>query len=122
MPRRRCDLLEHERSHHRISTAAFQAGLWLRSVYACEVVPGCPDKRIAWVREGRGGVGEVGEKLLHEVLGDRKTYAEIAAQRDRLTNDVTFTAKSFRNWLEAVAEMRRDPRTRPRGRFEFLGL
>jgi len=103
------DILEHERSHHRISAAALKAGKWLRAAYE---QPG--SQVIVWVREGRGGIGEVGEQLLRHILGDGKSYPEVAAMRDRLTGDVTFVAKSFRANLEAVAEMRRDPRTLPR--------
>src|SRR5690242_20115555 len=46
MPRRRCDILDHERTHHRISEAALKTGRWLQAVYACGVVPDCPDSRM----------------------------------------------------------------------------
>jgi len=107
---RRVDILQREADCSRITPAAFQAGVWLRSVYACGVVPDSPDARITQVRNV---IGESGEQLLRDIL-DGRSYPEVAAQRDRLTGDVTFVAKSFRYSLECVAEMRRHPRALPR--------
>lgn len=68
------------------------------------------DRQIIWVRKGPGGIGEIGEGLLRHVLGDRMTYTECALLKAKscacTDADVTFVAKSFRNYLECVADMR----------------
>src|SRR5690349_8643565 len=78
---RRVDILQREADCGRITQAAFDAGTWLRSIYA-QQQQDVPDRRLVWVREGAGGIGHWGEKILNRILGGA-TYRECAEMRGR---------------------------------------
>lgn len=128
---RRTDILELERSHGRISEAAYQVGRVLQEAFEragrlgsssnwndggrvdiaerheLAIAYAVQDARRvqALMRRVEAAVGVVGARMLRAVIGDRTSFAAIATARgragDRAVRDV---AERFRWLLEETAE------------------
>jgi hypothetical protein len=131
---RRVDVLEWERSHDRISEAAYREGRILQRAYEVRsrIGPGSVDGMmgrsqtadqkaaamhgrladtmdksgpyLAWVARE---LGEIDARLLRQVIGDGLGFAEVAALRGRGNErGVAYFAQRCRDALEALAEKR----------------
>ncbi len=126
---RRTDLLELERSHGRISEAAYRAGRTVQDVLEkagriggskWDLTPShhstmengavarameraqAAVKMVAFVQ---GRLGMIDTRLLRRVLGDRMGYADIAALQGKSgEKGATYVARRFRDALEDLAE------------------
>ncbi|CAL8981856.1 hypothetical protein RHODGE_RHODGE_03993 [Rhodoplanes serenus] len=127
----RTDILEDERSHGRISEAAYQVGRMLQEAFERTARLGSSSswndggridmaerhelaigyavqdaRRLqALMRRVENAVGVVGARMLRAVIGDRTSFAAIAAARGRAGDRATRQAAAhFRMLLEETAE------------------
>jgi hypothetical protein len=129
---RRVDVLEDERSHGRISEAAYQVGRLVQAVFergkgprgavaqwtqgdrvdaafAHEhaIVLGLDDARKikAYLERLSNAVGMIDARLLRHLLGERMSFAECAAARGRAgERGARYYASRFRDALEVLAQ------------------
>jgi hypothetical protein len=128
---RRVDILELERSHGRISARAYAVGRIVQAVFERSRGPGAGsqwregdrvDAEVAkelaiiraidnarrvqvYVERIRKAVGRIDANVLQLVLGDRKSYADVAALRGRAgARGANYFASRFRDALEDLAE------------------
>jgi hypothetical protein len=128
---RRVDVLEHERSHGRISDRAYSVGRIAQAVFERARRSGCGgqwrqgdrvDAVVAhdlaivhaiedarkirgYVEKIRQAVGRIDANILQLILGDNRTYADVAALRGRAGDaGASYFAKRFRDALEDLAE------------------
>jgi hypothetical protein len=124
---RRVDLLEWEYSHGRLSEAAYRTGRIVQAIFeratgrsqsswsagdrvdafcAKELQILTALEKAEAIRHHMArivtAIGQVGARFLRDILGENKTYSEMAAARGQ--TDTSFTAKRFRNLLEDLAE------------------
>jgi hypothetical protein len=131
---RRVDVLEDERSHGRISEAAYAVGRITQAVFerARNVAPSCGWKEgdrvdAAWAQEVKivralenarmvesykkriddafGPAGKLDARLLERILGDRMSYPQAAALQGKSgERGTSYIATRFRDALEALAD------------------
>src|SRR5262245_12942851 len=136
---RRVDILEDERAHGRISEAAYQVGRVAQAVFERARGPGHSNwqgnvrvdaytakelaiihgieaaeritRLVGWMRRE---LGRIDANILQRVLGEQKSYAEVAALRGKGGERGTrYVAARFRDALESLAKAKaaRGPQT-----------
>jgi hypothetical protein len=128
---RRVDVLEYERSHDRITDRAYTVGRIVQAVFERARGPGAGSQwregdrvdavvaqELAIIRAIQGArlvqvylkrireaIGRIDANLLKQILGDHKSYGEVAALRGRANRAGTaYFADRFRDALEDLGE------------------
>lgn len=127
---RRVDILELEKSHGRISDAAYSVGRIVQAVFErakgpggtnwqggsrvdawaaheLAIIHGIEDARriTGWIERITRALGMIDARILRRVLGDRMNYAEVAAATGKAGERGTaYIAQRFRDALEELAE------------------
>lgn len=129
---RRVDVLEDERSHGRISEAAYREGRVAQAVFERARGPGSSNwsaetrvdaftakelsiiyaldsaariqRLVDWLR---GELGRIDANILQRVLGEQKSFGEVATLQGKSGDrGISYVAHRFRDALEALASAR----------------